>query len=60
MAAVGHCHPQVVRAGAEQMQQVNTNSRFLHDNMVLLAQRITATMPEKLSVVYFANSGYVQ
>ena len=42
-----------------QMRQLNTNSRFLHDNMVSLAQRISATMSPDLSVVYFTNSGYV-
>lgn len=57
--AVGHCHPDVVKAGAEQMQQLNTNSRFLHDNLVLYAQRLQATLPDKLSVCYFVNSGYV-
>lgn len=57
--AVGHCHPDVVKAGAEQMQQLNTNSRFLHDNLVLYAKRLQATLPEKLSVCYFVNSGCV-
>lgn len=57
--AVGHCHPDVVKAGAEQMQQLNTNSRFLHDNLVLYAQRLQATLPDKLSVCYFVNSGCV-
>ncbi|XP_041635568.1 ethanolamine-phosphate phospho-lyase [Cheilinus undulatus] len=57
VAHVGHCHPDVVRAGAEQMEQLNTNSRFLHDNLVLYAQRLQATLPDKLSVCYFVNSG---
>lgn len=57
VAHVGHCHPDVVKAGAEQMQQLNTNSRFLHDNLVLYAQRLQATLPDKLSVCYFVNSG---
>lgn len=56
---MGHCHPDVVKAGAEQMELLNTNSRFLHDNLVLYAQRLQATLPDKLSVCYFVNSGYV-
>lgn len=56
---VGHCHPDVVKAGARQMELLNTNSRFLHDNLVLYAQRLQATLPSKLSVCYFVNSGYV-
>lgn len=57
--SVGHCHPDVVKAGAQQMELLNTNSRFLHDNLVLYAQRLQATLPDKLAVCYFVNSGYV-
>ncbi|XP_037335427.2 ethanolamine-phosphate phospho-lyase [Pungitius pungitius] len=57
VAHVGHCHPDVVKAGAQQMEVLNTNSRFLHDNLVLYAQRLQATLPDKLSVCYFVNSG---
>ncbi|XP_051757203.1 ethanolamine-phosphate phospho-lyase [Ctenopharyngodon idella] len=57
VAHVGHCHPDVVEAGTKQMELLNTNSRFLHDNLVLYAQRLQATLPEKLSVCYFVNSG---
>lgn len=59
LSSVGHCHPDVVKAGAQQMELLNTNSRFLHDNLVLYAQRLQATLPDKLSVCYFVNSGYV-
>jgi ethanolamine-phosphate phospho-lyase len=54
---VGHCHPDVVKAGVEQMQQLNTNSRFLHDNLVICAEKIVSKMPESLSVCFFVNSG---
>ena len=47
----------VVKAGQEQMAILNTNNRFLHDNLVLYAQRLTATFPKELSVVFFVNSG---
>lgn len=56
---MGHCHPEVVKAALKQMELLNTNSRFLHDNLVEYARRISATLPEKLSVCYFTNSGYV-
>ncbi|XP_055012436.1 ethanolamine-phosphate phospho-lyase isoform X2 [Boleophthalmus pectinirostris] len=39
------------------MEVLNTNSRFLHDNIVLFAQKLQSTLPEKLSVCYFVNSG---
>ncbi|XP_069878537.1 ethanolamine-phosphate phospho-lyase isoform X4 [Dipodomys merriami] len=57
VAHVGHCHPEVVKAAFKQMELLNTNSRFLHDNMVEYAKRLSATLPEKLSVCYFTNSG---
>uniref|UniRef100_A0A452R5C3 Ethanolamine-phosphate phospho-lyase n=1 Tax=Ursus americanus TaxID=9643 RepID=A0A452R5C3_URSAM len=57
VAHVGHCHPEVVKAALKQMELLNTNSRFLHDNIVEYARRISATLPEKLSVCYFTNSG---
>ncbi|XP_058480841.1 ethanolamine-phosphate phospho-lyase isoform X2 [Solea solea] len=57
VAHVGHCHSDVVQAGAQQMQLLNTNSRFLHDKLVLYAQRLQAKLPDKLSVCYFVNSG---
>ena len=39
------------------MAILNTNNRFLHDNLVLYAERLVATFPEELSVVFFVNSG---
>lgn len=54
---VGHCHPRVVRAGSEQMAILNTNTRYLHDNLVEYALRLTATLPKQLSVVFLTNSG---
>ncbi|XP_068933701.1 5-phosphohydroxy-L-lysine phospho-lyase isoform X2 [Petaurus breviceps papuanus] len=57
VAHVGHCHPHVVRATHEQNLVLNTNSRFLHDNIVDYAQRLSRTLPKELSVFYFLNSG---
>ena len=54
---VGHCHPRVVRALSQQAAVLNTNTRYLHDNIVTLAQRLTATLPPPLSVCFFVNSG---
>ncbi|UCC44158.1 MAG: aminotransferase class III-fold pyridoxal phosphate-dependent enzyme [Candidatus Zixiibacteriota bacterium] len=54
---VGHNHPAVVKAVRRQMEVLNTNTRYLHDNLVEYAERLTATMPEPLSVCYFVNSG---
>lgn len=54
---VGHCHPRVTQAAAAQMDLLNTNARFLHDNIVVYADRLAATLPDKLCVFYFVNSG---
>lgn len=57
VAHVGHCHPRVVEAGVRQMQELNTNTRYLHDAILNYAERLTATLPDPLSVCYFVNSG---
>ncbi|MEH7827661.1 aminotransferase class III-fold pyridoxal phosphate-dependent enzyme [Gemmobacter denitrificans] len=54
---VGHCHPHVVQALARQAAELNTNTRYLHEAMPHLAERIAATMPGDLKVVTFVNSG---
>ena len=57
VAHAGHCHPRVVAAGIEQMRLLNTNTRYLHDLIIQYAERLTATLPDPLSVCYFLNSG---
>jgi 4-aminobutyrate aminotransferase-like enzyme/Ser/Thr protein kinase RdoA (MazF antagonist) len=54
---VGHSHPQVVRAVAEQERLLATHSRYLHEAIVELAERLTATMPAGLDSVLLVNSG---
>src|SRR5579859_2676034 len=54
---VGHSHPRVVRAAQEQLALLNTNTRYLHDNAVRYAQRLTRRLPQPLRVCYFLNSG---
>jgi 4-aminobutyrate aminotransferase-like enzyme/Ser/Thr protein kinase RdoA (MazF antagonist) len=54
---VGHCHPRVTTAIAEQSGTLNTNTRYLHDSVVELAERLVATMPPGLDTVMFLNSG---
>jgi len=54
---VGHSHPRVVAAIAEQSATLNTNTRYLHSDVVELAERLCASMPEGLDTVMFVNSG---
>jgi len=53
---VGHSHPRVVRAVQDQMALLNTNTRYLHDDLVRYAGRLTALMPAPLRVAYILNS----
>ena len=57
VAHVGHEHPNVVKAGQQQMAVLNTNTRYLHDNITDFAKELLNTFPEELSVVHFVNSG---
>ncbi len=57
VAHVGHEHPDVVKAGQQQMSILNTNTRYLHDNINEFAENLLNTLPEELSVVHVVNSG---
>ncbi len=57
VAHVGHAHPRVVRAAHEQMATLNTNTRYLHENLVRYAERLTETLPAPLRVCFFVCSG---
>jgi 4-aminobutyrate aminotransferase-like enzyme/Ser/Thr protein kinase RdoA (MazF antagonist) len=57
VAHVGHQHPRVVRAGQRQLAVLDTNTRYLHENILHYADRLAATLPAPLRVCYFVNSG---
>ena len=54
---VGHSHPRVVRAVAEQQRLLATHSRYLHEAVIELAERLKATLPPALDAVLVVNSG---
>ncbi len=54
---VGHSHPRVVQAAQAQLALLNTNTRYLHDNVNRYAERLTRLLPESLRVCFFVNSG---
>jgi 4-aminobutyrate aminotransferase-like enzyme/Ser/Thr protein kinase RdoA (MazF antagonist) len=54
---VGHSHPRVVQAAQAQLALLNTNTRYLHDNVNKYAERLTRLLPEPLRVYFFVNSG---
>ncbi len=57
VAHVGHEHPRVVLAGQRQMAVLNTNTRYLHENMVKFVAELLSTMPPALNVAFIVNSG---
>lgn len=54
---VGHCRPEIVAAACQQMSVLNTNTRYLHENIVRYAERLTEKLPAPLEVCFFVNSG---
>ena len=50
VASVGHCHPDVVNALAGQAATLNTHTRYLHENVIELSEKIAGKMPGDLSV----------
>jgi len=54
---VGHCHPRVVEAITRQLGTLNTHTRYLHENVIELAARLTARFPEQLDNVMFSCTG---
>jgi 4-aminobutyrate aminotransferase-like enzyme len=54
---VGHCHPHVVNALAEQARRLNLNTRYLHETIVEYAEHLRAKLPEGLDVCMFVCTG---
>lgn len=57
VASVGHAHPRVVAAMAEQAATLATHTRYLHDGVLAYAERLLAHFPAALSHVMFTCTG---
>ena len=57
VANVGHAHPYVVEALARQAATLNTNSRYLHTEILRLGERLSATLPDGLDTWIFVCTG---
>ena len=57
IAHVGHENINVVNAGQKQMGILNTNTRYLHPNIIKLSLEILKKFPKKLCKIFFVNSG---
>ncbi|MBA7556642.1 [LysW]-aminoadipate semialdehyde transaminase [subsurface metagenome] len=54
---VGHCHPRVVIAGERQMARLNTNTRYLYDELTSFSEHLLSKFPDSLNRVFLVNSG---
>jgi 4-aminobutyrate aminotransferase-like enzyme len=57
VAVLGHSHPAVVDAVCSQLAVLNTNSRYLQEAPVELAERLQASLPTRFDRVLLVNSG---
>ena len=55
--SVGHAHPRVVRALSDQAALLNTHTRYLHEHVIELAERLGALLPGDLRTCYFVCTG---
>ena len=57
VAHVGHCHPKVVDAQRKQSGLLNTNTRYLHPELIRYAERLCSLLPEPLNVCFLVCTG---
>lgn len=57
VASVGHAHPRVVAAMAEQAATLASHTRYLHDGVLAYAERLLSHFPAPLSHVMFTCTG---
>jgi 4-aminobutyrate aminotransferase-like enzyme len=55
--AVGHANPAIVNAMADQQATLNTHSRYLHEGIVMFAERLTGLNHHGIESVVFSCSG---
>lgn len=57
VASIGHCHPAVVRAIAEQSARLNTHTRYLHPSIVDYAEDLLSEFPAALDNLTMTCTG---
>lgn len=57
VTSLGHCHPAVVEAISRQAGQLATNTRYLQDGILELAEKLLATMPGELGHIVLTCTG---
>jgi 4-aminobutyrate aminotransferase-like enzyme len=54
---VGHCHPHVVEATTRVLRRLNTNTRYLYEELLNYSERLLSYFPPNLCRVFLVNSG---
>ncbi|MEJ2163744.1 MAG: aminotransferase class III-fold pyridoxal phosphate-dependent enzyme, partial [Robiginitalea sp.] len=54
---VGHCHPKVVADTSRVLKRLNTNTRYLYEELLDYSERLLTYFPPKLCRVFLVNSG---
>ena len=57
VAHLGHCHPHVVEAIAQQASLLNTHTRYLHEGILDYGERLVATFGHGLSQIILTCTG---
>lgn len=57
VVSLGHCHPDVVEAITRQVATLCTNTRYLHENILELADGLLSTVEGDLSHMMLTGSG---
>ena len=55
--SVGHAHPKVIAAVHEQMQRLNTNTRYVQESILDYSEQLLSTFPAELGHVMFTCTG---
>lgn len=57
VASIGHCHPAVIASVHEQMKQLNTHTRYLHERILAYTEELLTTMPSEISRAMYMCTG---
>ena len=57
VASIGHCHPAVIEAVNQQMNQLNTHTRYLHERILEYSEDLLATTPDEISKAMYMCTG---
>ncbi|MFP8818204.1 aspartate aminotransferase family protein [Acinetobacter johnsonii] len=57
VASIGHCHPAVINAVNEQMQMLNTHTRYLHERILDYTDELLATTPSEINKAMYMCTG---